>query len=70
MIHVVVLIHFTPEYSRRLDSKLKMTFNRKNNVRIVSLVVDLVDNVYLYLSEGAMVQKLTFQDIEFIIKGP
>jgi len=55
VIHVVVLIHFTPEYSSRLDSKVKMTFNRKNNVRIVSLVVDLVDNVYLYLISGSKV---------------
>jgi len=27
-------------------------------------MVDLVENVYLYLSEGAMVQKLTFQEID------
>jgi len=32
-----------------------MTLNRTNNVRIVSLVVDYVENVYLHLSEGAMV---------------
>jgi len=29
-------------------------------------MVDLVENVYLYLSEGAMVQKLTFQDVAIL----
>ena len=41
-----------------------MTLNRKNNVRIGILVVVLVENVYLYLSEGAMVQQLPFQDVD------
>ena len=41
-----------------------MTLNRKNNVRIGILVVVLVENMYLYLSEGAMVQQLPFQDVD------
>ena len=39
-----------------------MMFKRKNDVRIGFLMVDLVENLYLYLILGALVQKLIFQD--------
>ena len=43
-----------------LDILVKMMFQRKTNVRIGILVVDLVEKVFLYLTLGALVQKLIF----------
>ena len=45
-----------------LDILVKMMFQRKTNVRIAILVVDLVEKVFLYLTLGALVQKLIFLD--------
>ena len=59
-----MLIRLTPAYGSHLDNRVKVILNRKYNVRLRIVMVNLVENVNICLIVGTLVQTLFFQDVD------